>query len=94
MGFQSLFQGRGTPQITSQGSANEYVGHNKGDRGLNSSKRKNYINLQRIYLFFFKMYLLFLRIYVGFQSPFQGKGMPQITSQGSLNEFISHNKGY
>ena len=40
MGFQSLFQGRGTPQITSQGSANEYVGHNKGDGGLNSSKRK------------------------------------------------------
>ena len=29
-----------------------------------------------------------------FQSPFQGKGTPQITSKGSPNEFISHNKGY
>ena len=36
MGFQSLFHGGGTPQIIFQGSTKEYVGHNKGDRGLNS----------------------------------------------------------
>ena len=39
------------------------------------------------------MYLFFLRIYVGFQNLFQDGEMPQITAEGSPNEYVSHNKG-
>ena len=82
MRFQSPFRGETMPQIISQGSSKEYISHNK-----------DLVLLEKNVFIFLKIVLFFLMIYVGFQSSFRGERKPQITSQGSLKEYIDHNKG-
>ena len=84
VGFESLFRVRGMPQTTSLGFPKEYKVIIRAIEVLVTLGKSVHI------FFWWKMYLFFLRMYVWFQSPFYGRGIP---SQGSLKEYIGHNKG-
>ena len=61
--------------------------HGKGNRGSSSSK----IGCTKIFL---RMYQNFLKMYLGFQCSFRGGEQPPITSQGSPDDQMDHEKGY
>ena len=47
-----------------------------------------------MYQIFLRIYQIYLRMYLGFQSPFRDEEQLAITSQGSLNNQMDHEKGY